>query len=91
MASDVAYEPDVFEPLCEALRHVCTQSHTKVLLCNGVRSPTREKVCACVFMYVGGGGGRGARGLKRKVLTYALCFTLIPSLLVPPLRVLSSV
>ena len=42
MASDVAYEPAVFEPLCEAL--IATSSSTsKILLCNGVRSSRREK------------------------------------------------
>jgi hypothetical protein len=42
VASDVAYEPAVFGPLCEAL--IATSSSTsKVLLCNGVRSSRREK------------------------------------------------
>ena len=34
VASDVAYEPAVFEPLCEALLAVSTSS-SKILLCNG--------------------------------------------------------
>jgi len=42
LASDVAYEPAVFAPLCDAL---ITLSHgkSKILLCNGVRSSTRER------------------------------------------------
>jgi hypothetical protein len=48
VASDVAYEPAVFAPLCEALVAVSEQARTQVLLCNCVRSSSREKKLRCV-------------------------------------------
>ena len=42
VASDVAYEPAVFGPLCQALAAVSTRA-SRILLCNCVRSSRRER------------------------------------------------